>query len=233
LNAPAREAQLLDFVRSGLNPAVAAAQAPKPLALSNAQVLSTQGKYDFIGTVSNPNQYYAARFSFRFADGSFASDAADEFILPGEQKMVAQLGVASATRPSGAALELVSVSWERIDRHLYPDWKSFAAEHLNLPVTDIAYTPEIDLTGGKSAIGRTAFTITNDTGYGYHGVRALVVMSRGPAIVAIGTAVFDTLAPNEAQTGDVTWYEDYGAVTQIKVFPEVDILNNASYIRAN
>ena len=58
-------------------------------------------------------------------------------------------------------------------------------------------------------------------------------MSRGPAIVAIGTAVFDTLAPNEAQTGDVTWYEDYGAVTQIKVFPEVDILNNASYIRAN
>jgi len=233
LNAPAREAQLVALVKSGLNPAVALAQAPKPLALSDAQVLSTQGKFDLIGTISNPNQYFAARFSFRFADGSFASDATDEFILPGEQKMVAQLGVASATRPSGAALELVSVSWERIDRHIYPDWASFSAQHLNLPVTDIAYTPEIDLTGGKSSIGRTAFTITNDTGYGYHGVRALVVMSRGPAIVAVGSASFDTLAPNQVQTGEVTWYEDYGAVTQIKVFPEIDILNSASYIRAN
>ena len=44
MNAPARDAQLLDFVRAGLKPAVAAAQAPKPLALSKLIIaLDQQG----------------------------------------------------------------------------------------------------------------------------------------------------------------------------------------------
>jgi hypothetical protein len=231
LNAPARQAQLVALVNSGLNPAVAAAQAPRPLSLSNAQVIVTQGKYDFIGSVTNPNQYYAADFTYRFAGGSFAATPADDFILPGEQKFVVQLGVASGTRPSNASLEIMNTTWEKIDRHQYPDWNDFVTEHLNLPISNIAYTPEIQLSKDEPPIGKTSFTITNDTGYGYYGLRALIVMYRGPAIVAINSTTFDSLPPNESLDGEVTWYENYGAVTQIKVFPEVDILNDASYIR--
>ena len=233
LNAPQMEAQLSAFMRSGLNPAVTVAQAPRALSLSNAQVLVTQGKYDFIGTVANPNQYYAAHFIYRFTGESFATEPADGFILPGEQKFVVRLGVASAARPSNPSFELLSTSWQRIDRHLYPDWKSFADEHLNLPISDIAYVPEIELSKDKPPIGKTTFTVRNDTGYGYYGLRIAVVMYRGPAIVAVNLTAFDSLRPNESRSGEVTWYEDYGAVTQIKVFPEVDILNNASYIRSN
>jgi len=233
LNAPARQAMLNDLVKSELNPAVTAAQAPKPLSPQNAQVIVTQGKYDLIAAVSNPNQYFAAHFTYRFAGGSFAAAPESEFILPGEQKFVTALGVASSSRPTNAALEITGTSWQRIDRHRYPDWTNFAAQHLNLPVTDISYVPEIDLAGGKSPIGRTSFAIANNTGYGYYNVRALVVMSRGPAVVAVNSTSFDALPAGAALPGEVTWYEDYGAVTQIKVFPEVDILNDASYIRAN
>jgi hypothetical protein len=231
MNAPLREADLVALVKSGLNPAVVAAQAPKALSLSNVQIIVTQGKYDFIGTVNNPNQYFAARFAYRFTGGSFATTPENEFILPGEQKFVMQLGVASATRPSNASLEIMTTSWQRIDRHLYPDWSDFAAQHLNFPISDISYVPEIELDKDKPPIGKTSFTITNDTGYGYYGIRAMVVMYRGPAIVAVNSTTFDSLRPNESLSGEVTWYENYGAVTSIKIFPEVDILNNASFIR--
>lgn len=231
LNAPVREQMLRDLASSNLNPAVVLSQRPKELGAGNVQILVPQGRYDFIATVTNPNQGYAAHFSYRFVAGDFATEPEKEFILPGEQKFVVKLGVTAATRPSGAAIEITGVSWQRIDRHLYPDWKSFAVEHLNLPVTDISYTPEIILEGGKSSIGRTSFTVTNDTGYGYYGVRALVMMYRGPAVVGVNSTVFATLAPNQAAAGEVTWYENYGAVTQIKVIPEVDILDNATYIR--
>jgi hypothetical protein len=233
MNAPLREADLVALVKSGLNPAVVAAQAPKALSLSNVQIIVTQGKYDFIGTVNNPNQYFAARFTYRFTGGSFATPSADEFILPGEQKLIMQLGVASATRPSNASLEIMTTRWQRIDRHQYPDWSDFAAQHLNFPISDISYVPEIELDKDKPPIGKTSFTITDNTGYGYYGIRALVVMYRGPAIVAVNSTTFDSLRPNGSLSGEVTWYENYGAVTTIKVFPEVDILNDASYIRAN
>ena len=222
---------LKELAAWGLNPTVTADQAPKALSLSNAQIIATQGKYDLIGTIVNPNQYFAAHFTYRFAGGSLATTPVEEFILPGEQKFVTQLGTTSTTRPSNVSLEIVGTSWQRIDRHKYSDWSAFASQHLNLPITDIAYVPEIDLDSGKNPIGRTSFTIANDTGYGYYGVRALVVMYRGPAIVAVNSTTFDALPPNESQTGEITWYENYGAVTTIKVFPEVDILNDASYIR--
>jgi hypothetical protein len=225
--------QLVDLYSQHLNPAVTLAQAPKGLSLSNAQVIVTQGKYDLIGTVTNTNQYFAAHFTYRFTGGSFASEPIEGFILPGEQKFIAQLGVTSASRPSNATLEIVSTTWQRIDRHKYPDWKSFTEEHLNLPITEISYLPSIELVKDKAAIGKTSFTITNNTGYGYYGIRALVVMYRGPAIVAVNSMGFDTLRPNESRSGEVTWYEDYGAVTSIKVFPEIDILNSASYIKAS
>jgi hypothetical protein len=223
--------QLANLAQWQLNPAVTAAQAPRPLSFSNAQIIVTQGKYDLIGTVVNPNQNFAARFTYRFTGGSFASEPSSEFILPGEQKLVAQLGIASPTRPSNGTLEITGTSWERIDRHVYPDWSTFATEHLNLPVSDILYTPSIELTPNNPPIGKTSFTITNNTGYGYYGIRTFVVMYRGAAIVAAGFTTFDSLRPNQSAAGEVTWYEDYGAVTSIKVFPEIDILNSASYIR--
>lgn len=230
-NTTERQQMLGELLTGGLNPAVTAKQSPRSLQAGSVQVLAPAGKYDFLASVANPNPYYAARFSYRFVYGNTATAPEAGFILPGEQKFVVKLGVVSSGRPAGTALEIVSVDWERIDRHKYPDWKGFASEHLNFPITDISYTAEIDLAEGKPSIGRTSFTIANQTGYGYYGVRAIVIMYRGPAAVAVNTTAFPVLMPNASQSGAVTWFEKYDSVTQIKVFPEVDILNDASYVR--
>lgn len=231
MNGAERTRMLVELSSPSLNPAVTKAQSPKTLGVGNVQILVPQGRYDFIGTVSNSNKDFAARFSYRFVAGNVATAPETQFIMPGEQKFVVKLGVMSETRPSGAVLEITGVTWQRIDRHVYPDWQTYVTDHMNLPITDISYVPQIKLEGGKNAIGRTSFNIKNNTGYGYYGLRTLVLMYRGPAIVGVNSTVFSTLMPNQTASGEVTWYEDYGAVTQIKVLPEIDILKDTSFIR--
>ena len=231
--APARDKMLKDMMTTGLNPNVTKSQAPKSLTTGNLQILSPQGKYDFLATVSNPNGNFAAHFTYRFSAAGFATDPEEGFVLPGEQKIVTKLGVASSVRPAGATFEILGVNWLRITAHNYPDWSGFAAGHLTLPITDISYTAAIDLGDGKQPIGRTSFTITNNTGYGYYGLKAHVFMYRGPVIVAANETTFSELRSSQSAAGEVTWFDDYGAVTQIKVVPEIDILDAAAYIKAN
>jgi hypothetical protein len=231
-NASARNQQLQELATSQLNPAVVAAQAPQSITSSNAQVLVSNGKYDFVSTIKNPNRYFSARFSYRFVAGSFATPPAVGFVLPGEEKFVVTLGQATDTRPSGAALEISNIIWQRVDRHTIPDWMTFASQHLNFPITDISYTPGIEITPGKPTIGRTSFTVANNTGFGYYDVRLLVLMYRGAALAAVNTTILPTFAPGESRSAEVTWYEDFGAISQIKVIPEIDITSSASYIRA-
>lgn len=232
LNARNRLNELALLSTLQLNPAISKAQAPKALSFANAQVIVTQGKYDFLSTVGNPNDNFAARFTYRFVAGNFASETVRGFVLPGEQKLIAQLGVVSPDRPTGAYLEVVDVAWQRIDKHVYPDWKAFVGDRLNFKISDTAYTPSIELEKDKPFIGKTSFTIANATGFGYYGVRVLVVIYRGPAAVGVNSATIAVLPPGESRSGEVTWYEDYGAVTEVKVIPEVDILNDAVYIRS-
>lgn len=233
LNASARAQQLQELVTGGLNPAIADAQAPQAMTSSNAQVLVSNGKYDFVSAVKNPNRYFSARFSYRFVTGSFATPPTVGFILPGEEKFVVALGQTADSRPSGAALEISNIVWRRIDRHTIPDWSAFSNQHLNFPITDISYTPGIEIAPGKPTIGRTTFTIVNNTGYGYYDLRLLVMMYRGPALAAVNTTILPTFAPGETRSGEVTWYEDFGAISQIKVVPEIDITSSTAYIRAN
>jgi hypothetical protein len=231
MNAPARRQMVDELGRNLLNPLLSEQRAAKPLTIANPQVLSSKNAYDFVTQVTNPNQDFFAHFSYRFVAGSFMTEFKSGFILPGERKYLSELGVLSPKRPSSASLEISGLAWRRVNKHEIPDWQDFAHQHLNLPITDVVYVPGIEIIRDKPTIGRTSFTIANDTGYGYYGLRLLVLMYRGPTLAAVNSVIFQTIGPGEKKAGEVTWYEDYGAVTEIKVVPEIDITDQSVYIR--
>ena len=231
LQGPERAAQLSELAANGLNPDLVKANAPKPLEVSNVQVLAPQGKYDLVTTLKNDNLNYAAHFTYRFTGTDFATDPAQGFVLPDQEKFLVELGVASPSRPANADIEITDINWQRIDKHVIPDWNDFANQHLNLLVKNTLYDPAVTLPDGKT-IGKTTFDLTNDTGYGYYDVKAIVVMYRGAVIAGVNSTDFPTLAPGETKSGEVTWYEDFGAVSKIVVEPQIDILDNSVYLRA-
>jgi hypothetical protein len=195
--------------------------------------LATGGKYDLLATVKNPNSDYAARFSYRFVAGGWASPRAEGFILPDEEKFVAALAENSPARPIGASLEIIDTRWRRIDRHIIPDWKVYAAEHLNFKIEDAKYESGIELSAGKPAIGKASFLIINNTGYGYYDLGVLIVLYRGPAVVGVNRVTLSSLAPGESRRGEASWFDDVGTVTQIKIIPEADIVSDSTFLRQN
>lgn len=231
LRAGERDAQLAQLVNTGLDPSLLKANSAKPLEVSNTQVLVPQGKYDFVAKVKNNNLNYSAHFSYRFVAVDFSTAPTQGFILPKEEKFIMRLGEVSPTRPANVSLELIDIVWKRTDRHVIPDWDSYASQHLDLPITDTIYNPTVELPDGKT-IGKTTFTITNSTGFGYYDVKMTVIMYRGTAIAGVNSTVFSKLRPGESKSGEVTWYEDFGAISKIVVVPEIDILNDAVYLRA-
>jgi hypothetical protein len=230
LNGQARTELYAQLAVSGADPALRKRSTAKPLVVTNVQTLAPSDKYDFVATVRNDNADFVARFKYRFASAGFASPVQPGFVFPGQEKFVASLGVASPSRPSNVALEITELVWSRIDRHKIPDWKKFSDNRLNLPFTDLSYNSDIDISTGKT-VGKTTFTITNRTGFGYHEVPLLVVMYRGSAIVGVNSTLVENLRPNESRQGEVTWFADFGAVTLIKIERDIDILDDSAYLR--
>ncbi len=230
LNARERERMMAALAGSQLD-LVARDDAPRSLVMGQAQALSAGGKYDFIASLKNPNRSHYAHFSYRFVAGAVSTPFQKGFILPESEKFLVELGFVSDVRPSGATLEIANIEWERVDRHAVPDWSAYAREHLNFQISDISYDSAIEIAPGKPPIGRTYFKIVNSTGYAYYDLKVLVLMYKGPVLAAINSAVFPIFAPGAIETGEVTWYEDYGAISEIKVLPEIDVTDQASYLR--
>jgi hypothetical protein len=224
---------------SVLNPAINEAEAAKPLLLADAQVFATDGKVDFSSEIKNPNANYRADFSFRFTSGGQATAEQPGFVLPNDDKFLTALGE-KATGSQSAALEISNIVWRRIDRHMIPDYQKFSTERLNFDITDIKFTPE----GGGTSVsgtvgtadqtgptGKTTFTFFNDTGFGYKQIKFTVLLYRGPGLAAVNSTILTDIAAGETRPVEVTWYQPLSAISDTRVAPEVDIMNDAVYLR--
>lgn len=231
MDAPLRQKEQAESMILRLNPDVSKNLAPQALTLGNTQILVPGGRYDFISEISNPNKDFYGHFMYRFITGDTATPKRSGFILPGETKFIVELGVAMENRPSAAELEISDLRWQRVNRHLIADWPTYAGSRLDFKVDNIAFNQSLELSVGKG-VGKTDFTVTNATGYGYYDVRMLVVMYRGPAIAGVNYTVIPQLFPGAVVNGEVTWYQDLGGISQIKVIPEVDITNPSAYLNA-
>jgi hypothetical protein len=230
IDAGARKQEQLQNSQSLLNPAVHQANTPQPLALSGAQILANGAKFDLIALVRNQNPKHGASFTYRFVSGSEATQPQKGFILPGEEKYVATLGASFASRPSAVQLELMDVQWRPIDRHAIPDLAAFEKDRLTFTVTNPLFDPAVPV--DTKTVGKTTFTLTNATGYGYQAVRVLVVMYTGSAITAVNEATLVALQPGETRNAEVTWFDTLPAISKVEVLPEVDVLDDAVYLRA-
>jgi len=201
----------------------------RPLEVGGTQVLAAGAKYDFVASVRNPNPRHEAVFTYRFAAGDEATEPQTGFAFPGEERVVVSLGAVLATRPAGAELVLTEVSWRRVDRHEVPDHERFVAEHLNFEITQVNYDPSFEVNG--KFIGKTTFNVRNNTGFGYHRVRMVVYMYRGPALAGVNAITLSDFRPGETRMSEVSWVEPLPAISSVRVVPEVDIFDDGVYLR--
>jgi hypothetical protein len=228
LEAGKWDAAVRELAAANFNPEAHRALVPQPLNISAGQVIAGAKTQDFIAQVNNPNATLGATFTYRFHAGSDSTDSQHGFILPGEQKYVVTLGAKLASRPTGATLELTDLVWRRIDRHKIPDYAKFASDRLDIPITDVLFDPAFQV-DAATTVGRTTFSVSNNTGFTYYAARFLIIQFRGTVIGAVNTVTLADLKPRETRLAEVTWFDPLPAISKVQVVPDIDILDPVAY----
>ncbi len=205
------------------------AAAPKPLQPSQTYVFdSTGGRRDMLAELSNPNAQWYAAFDYRFDIAGLQTPLRQGFILPQSQRYITELGFASSTGRT-ARLIVDNLHWMRIDpAWVDRDYKSFAESRLAFDFLDIKYTRDIII--GTQTIGRTDFTLVNNSPYGYWSVDLTVVLYRGSVPVGVTTITRNDIKPGESTPVSINWYENLPGITRTEIRASVNILDPEAYL---
>ena len=203
------------------------ADRPRDLTAESAIVLGAgDKKYDMVARTTNPNPQWWVEFEYRFGDATPAKKA---FLLPGESRYLAALGVQSDARPSVTDVKIENIMWHRVNLHnTRPDIATWMNERLNVRITDTNFSPP-EATD-PVPVWRAMFTVENDTGFSYFNVGFMVTLLSGSRVVGVNQVVISDLRAGERRAVDASWFSDIPTVTKVEVKPILNIFDDHLYI---
>ena len=188
---------------------------------------TTDGHRDLVVDVENPNDEWYATFTYTFS-WSGGSEKKEGFIMPGEKKYLLALNVESTSLNSGLNLEMSDFSWHFIDRHVIPDPKHWLDEMDAIDVINPTYAGDLAL--GEAKIGRSTFTLKNNTGSSFWSPTFTVLLMRNGVLDGVHQATVPQFTHGESRDVEVRWYGNVPASGQIMVVPNINFFDPASYV---
>lgn len=198
--------------------------APEPLQPGDVRAFAaTDDRLDLLSSLSNPNDLWSAKVTYVFKLGEQLSPPQEAVILPRSTRPLTQLGFKGDGDPQ---LDIQSIRWQRV---LLPDVDG-NFEAFSLQRQDFVFSEEPEYISLGEGVGKTDFTLTNNSGYGYWNVELYVTLLRQGIPLAVNKVDVRELKPNEERAISLQWLEEVGGVDQVEITPYVDILDPASYL---
>ncbi len=209
--------------------AIAQQGSAQGLTIGSAKVLQgTPTSYDFYATIKNPNTDWYGTFTYTFTAGGITSRAENGFVMPGESTYLLSLGYPLEARPASPTVSVTNLVWQRVDRHVAPDLTAWLANHSGFKISTPTYAPDIDFATNK--VGRTTFTVSNTTAYGYWVPQFTVILERAGAVVGVSRATITELDAGDVRLVDVRWYGELPPTATATVIPAINYFDEASYM---
>lgn len=180
--------------------------------------------YDVVARISNPNNSIGAKeFAYTFklkdsADTAIAVRQATSFILPGDTRYVAELGleVVNGSVPVKVEITIENEQWEKISGINKPQIGVYG-KNFN----------EYQAGSGSGAEG----TIRNESSYDLKEINAVIVLRDEKGnIVGINTTRRNSIRAKESQYFRVTWpYALESSVQTMEVDPQANIFDSQNF----
>ena len=206
-----------------------ARNAPQDLAAEGVTILGgTQGSFDLVTRITNPNLRWRVAFDYRFTYGGGQSETRTGYVLPGDTRWFSVLGI-KGSRPGSASIQVENIRWQRVDLHeTRPDFTAWARERLDVRVTELSFQPP--LPQDPVAVGKAKFTVENATAYGYFNVGFSVALYSGTRLTGFNRVSIGELRAGARRALEASWFTDTPAATRVEVKPEIDIFDPRAYI---
>jgi len=189
----------------------------------------SQGAYDVVARVTNPNPQWRVTFEYHFTTDGGATPTKTAYVLPGDSRWLYALGQRSESRPSSSQLVIEKVQWKRVDLHeTRPDYATWSTQRLDIRTSDVTYAgPQPQ---DPVVVSKAKFTVTNATAFGYYNVGFVVVLYSGTRITGVNRVAVSDLRAGEVKQVEASWFTDMPSATKVEVRPEIDIFDPRAYI---
>ena len=187
-------------------------------------------KYDAVADVANPNERFFVSFRYYFIVDGKNTPAQNGFLLPGENKPLAYLGIESSAVPREATIVFEELQWRRISARTIADVRAWQENRLNFSVENFVFTPRNTVEGGGDT-HRIQFSIINNSPYSYVEPQFYVALLSQDALVGILPLRLDSLESLEKKQIDLRSFVPNLTVDGVKVYPLIDIYASAAYLQ--
>jgi hypothetical protein len=202
--------------------------APTPLnVLSTGLLPGGTGKYDAVAEIANVNEHFLVTIEYDFDIGGTKTPRRTTTLLPGEERPVVELGIETADPSVPIALKIEAVHWKRISNHQVPKPIEWQAHRLDLALSNSSIT-----NGQASDIKANiiTFSLTNNSSYGY--IQPSFYLGLYDRDTLVGVMPFSLPQLDSLQTVsiDLRNFVTNLSATDLKVFPLINLYDNASYL---
>jgi len=202
----------------------------RPLRVFSTQALANApGKADFVSDTANLNERFIARFDYHFAANGLETDTRKAFLLPQEEGLIAFLGADENIFGGTPDLILENVRWSRISYRDIADVPAWQSERLNFSVSDFKFINRGSIEGLTSYA--VQFKLTNASSYGFVNPRFYVGLYQGQTLIGILPLEITNFRSGETRDIDLRSFTPNLNVTEISLFPLIDIYDDSVYMR--
>lgn len=200
--------------------------AAKSLITADTYFFFRGAQADAAAAVSNPNESFFASFDYRFDLGGVQTAWRRGFILPAQEKVLAELGITWTGSAASVVLEMKDIVWQRISFHRIKNPADYQSERLNFSLTEVNFTPAEGI--GRPA--RLTFNLANNSSFDYYEPRFLIILEAGGGLAGVEQVVFDRLSAGEQQSVDLRLFGANVSPSQVRLQPEINIFDSQAFL---
>lgn len=189
--------------------------------LSFDSTAGTDGRFDFVAKLANPNENFtASKVDLLLVVGSKPIAEKSTFILPGEEKLVVFFGE-EIEQFGSPVLHISKVQWAR-----QRSYAEYAEPRLNFEITGLDFTSA----NNQLPVSTLNFKIKNNTAFSYWQVGVYASLISGGSITAGNFISLDQFVSGEIRDVEMRWHEPLFGVTDFEIFTEVNILDESVFM---
>jgi hypothetical protein len=200
-----------------------------PLQVAATQIFSSrENKYDATAELINPNSRFLAEFDYYFIINDERTPSQKTFLLPGESRPVAYLGIKNGA--GGApAIVLENIKYQRISAHKISNTADWQAYRLNFQASDFVFLKSLAQEGQNTDV--IQFKLTNNSPYSYAATDFYVSLLQNGQMVGILPLHLDSINSLEIKNIDLRNFVSGLSVTEIALYPIINVYDETAYIK--
>lgn len=182
-----------------------------------------QNRYNFICLVKNPNHHWHINLlKYHFVWSNNKSPSFTTFLLPNEEKILVSFNNKVNELPLDLTCQIEEINWQRIRQ----DRKYLLEVFNKFIIKDLKYLPAKE----ENEKDITTFKFINSTIYNFWQIILKVAIYQGREIVAVNQITLKEILSQEEREIKIVWPTSFSFISEIKVFPEVNVFDPSSFM---